>query len=107
MIQIDELLTAVGISPICECHNDFKSRDKQDPTCTYCNYGKYLLTDIKELVISACAEQRQLCADNATMTVERSDNKIFKGQLAWIAEDNDHLEIDKQSILNAPTPELK
>jgi len=44
---------------------------------------------------------RQRCAENATLLIEKGNLKI-KGQLAYIAESNEHFEIDKESILSTP-----
>lgn len=79
-------------------------------------YHKYLMrspaTDgIKAVCVAAMLEfhesqaqanlidLRNRCAENATLRIE-TNGKILNGQLAYIAESNEHFEVDKQSILS-------
>ena len=45
-------------------------------------------------------EVLKVAAEKATMTIEKEGVFIAEKQIGWIANDGDHIEINKQSILN-------
>jgi|GEM_PF-2864940 len=57
---------------------------------------------IDRYTIVMCDEQNKECAVNATLLIERvNKSKAFRtGQTDYFAEEDDHIEVDRLSILN-------
>jgi len=45
-------------------------------------------------------EALRLAAERATLKIERDSKQVLKGSYAYFADDMDHVEIDKKSILS-------
>lgn len=63
-----------------------------------CNFHMNL-GDAIEIAKQYADQKLDEAAENVTLKIERNGKQIFKGNYAFIAEDMDHIQIDKQSIL--------
>lgn len=63
-----EMLRDVGISCECTCNIVFMQRKREDPTCTFHSYAKYLFPEIAAALLEArqncnCQELKQMIKD--------------------------------------------
>lgn len=60
-----------------------------------------IVEEVKLYALEACKESLRNASEKATLLIEVHETQsIRKGQLAYIADENDHFEVDKQSILS-------
>ncbi|MNK65791.1 hypothetical protein D3C87_850940 [compost metagenome] len=83
-----------------------KIKDQVANRMGFSNWKRFVLfckptPEIVDEVAKLYANQKlDEAAEKATLAIERDGKPILRNQLAYFADDMDHVEVDKQSILS-------
>ncbi|RQO79146.1 hypothetical protein DBR40_05345 [Pedobacter sp. KBW01] len=65
--------------------------------CLFCKPTPEIVDEVAKLYANRKLDE---AAEKATLAIERGGKLILRKQLAYFADDMDHVEVDKQSILS-------